>query len=138
MGNQSSKSKMGLITSEEDNLNQYSCRIARNYETPIQISPNKIKVQFANRYLYFPLPKDFLKNEFDSFGILIDNFGISPNTQESCQIIRNNTTPIRNIIDKVEYTEYHALSDNKGKFVLRINKKDIDKSIIVYTAPIIN
>lgn len=138
MGSQASKSKNRLLTSEKDDLGKYSCRVARDNDNPIQISPNKIKIQFSNRYLYFPLPNDFLKSEFNRLCIFIENFSTIPNGRESCQIIRNNINPIKNIIDKVEYIEYHALSDNKGKFVVRINKTDSNKSVIVYSNSVIN
>lgn len=132
MGNQSSSHK-GLLNDPSESLDKYSCRVTKNYDDSIQISPTSIKTQFGNRYLYFPLPKDYLKDEFSQIGLLFQNFSVIPNNTDSCLIIRNNTKPTRNKIDTTEYLEFGGLSEKGGKFSVRINQNNINKSLIVYS-----
>lgn len=95
-----------------------------------------MKCQFGNRYLYFPLPKDFLKNDFRQISLLYQNFSISTNNIDSCFIIKNEIAPTRNKIDNIQYIEYSAFSEKRCKFSIRINQNNVNNSHIVYCCSI--
>ena len=134
MGNTGTKLNKTLLDRNDNNLSNHSCRVTKDYSPSIQIYPTKIHSQFGNNYLYFPLPKEFLKSTFNQINILYENQHSNLYHTDSCQIKKTN--PIRNIIDNIEYTEYHAISEKKGKFVVRINQQHINKSMVVYNITI--
>ena len=92
-----------------------------------------MKTQFGSRYVYFNIPKDILKDNFSTISIFYQNFSVTPNVTDSCLIIKNDSPPVKNIIDKTEYLEYGRVTDKGGKFSIRINQKDYNKSMIVYS-----
>lgn len=130
MGNKNTKPNNSLLFTE--NLGQYSCRVTRNHDDQVQISPYQVKSQFGSRYVYFSLPKDFLKNNFETISVFYQNFSVTPNLTDSCLIIKADIRPVKNIVDKVEYLEYNIVTDRGGKFSLRVNQSNYNKSQLVY------
>ena len=127
MGNKNTK------TLETDKYQSYSCSVTINGGNPIELIPDKINTQFGNKYIYFPVPQDFLKCEFSTLNLFYQNFSVTPNMKDSSLIIKNNSESRKNIIDGVEYQEYNTITSNGGKFILRVNTSNINKSLIVYS-----
>ena len=133
MGNKNTKATDNFKLSNSQDIGQYSCRITRNHDTSLQINPYEVKTQFGSRYIYFNIPKDILKDNFSTISIFYQNFSVTPNVTDSCLIVKNDTSPVKNIIDKTEYLEYSRVTDKGGKFSTRINQTDYNKSMIVYS-----
>lgn len=124
---------MGNKTSSQNPLNNYSCRITKDYNNPIMLSASEIKSQFGEIYIYFPLPKDFLKDDFNSIYLLYETYHMNNTNKESGQINKNNSKSFKSIINKIEFIEYSELSEKRsGKFLLRINTSKCENSMVIF------
>ena len=132
MGNKNTKGTVNFRQSTSDDIGHYSCRITKNQDNSVQINPYQVITQFGSRYVYFNIPKEILKDNFSNISIFYQNFSITPNLTDSCLIVNKKSSPIKIIIDNIEYLEYSQITDKGGKFSIRENKKNINKSMLVY------
>ena len=126
---------MGASNSKisSDTIGKYDC-ILRNgaNDDHIQLKAIKSNIQFGNRYVYFEIPKDKLKNlsnmylQFKEFTGNIDyeDFG-------EIKLQGINTFYKKNIIEKEQYYDYMNTTQ-KGQFIVRLSVRNKNKGYIVY------
>ncbi len=132
MGQKNSKVLQDKLLHNES-TDGISCSITLNGGQPVTLSVDSVKTQFGNKYLYFYLPRDFLKDEFQTLNILYQNVNSIPNYKDSCLLVKNSCQHQKIIIDGKEYWEYSSITDVGGKFNFRVNISNIAKSLLVYS-----
>jgi len=135
MGNSSSKSTKGLAQQEAERLAQFTCYLHCDGDKSSQLKAIKTNSTFGIRYVYFAPPKRLISKPINSAVIIIqDNSGI-PVTQDSTWIYPKADNMKRTLIDNVEYENYTDFSQRGRRVTLRISRKNVMDSRIVYELP---